>query len=63
MLMFFRSVATLSNNLLGDEKNMDTEYIDEDVVVDDDLVTGLVQGDIAICLPERLLNCYLPGDF
>jgi protease I len=30
----------LHNNLLGDAKNMGARYVNEDVVVDDDLVTG-----------------------
>ena len=32
------------NNLLGDVKNMGAEYVDEDVVVDGDLVTGRTGG-------------------
>ena len=28
------------NNLIGDVRNMGAEYVDEDVVIDDDLVTG-----------------------
>jgi protease I len=28
------------NNLIGDAKNMGAQYVDEDVVVDGDLVTG-----------------------
>jgi protease I len=31
---------TLHNNLLGDGRNMGAEYVDQDVVVDGDLVTG-----------------------
>lgn len=36
--------AVVHNNLLGDAKNMGIEYVDEDVVVDDDLVTGRTGG-------------------
>jgi protease I len=32
--------VTVHNNLLGDARNMGAEYVDEDVVVDGDLVTG-----------------------
>ena len=32
------------NNLLGDVRNMGAEYVDEDVVVDGDLVTGRTGG-------------------
>ena len=32
--------VVVHNNLLGDAKNMGAIYIDQDVVVDDDLVTG-----------------------
>jgi protease I len=32
------------NNLLGDVKNMGAQYVDEDVVVDGDLVTGRTGG-------------------
>ncbi|MCX3060155.1 DJ-1/PfpI family protein [Streptomyces beihaiensis] len=32
--------AVVHNNLLGDLRNMGGHYVDEDVVVDDDLVTG-----------------------
>ncbi len=32
------------NNLLGDAKNMGAVYVDQDVVVDDDLVTGRTGG-------------------
>jgi protease I len=32
--------AVVHNNLLGDLRNMDGIYVDQDVVVDDDLVTG-----------------------
>ena len=32
--------AVVHNNLLGDAKNMGVIYVDDDVVVDDDLVTG-----------------------
>jgi deglycase len=28
------------NNLIGDARNMGAEYVDQDVVIDDDLVTG-----------------------
>jgi protease I len=31
---------TCHNNLLGDARNMGAEYVDADVVVDGDLVTG-----------------------
>ncbi|MGH8906548.1 MAG: DJ-1/PfpI family protein [Egibacteraceae bacterium] len=33
-----------NNNLLGDVRNMGATYVDEDVVVDDDLVTGRSAG-------------------
>jgi deglycase len=36
--------AVLHNNLLGDGKNMGINYIDQDVVVDGDLVTGRTGG-------------------
>jgi protease I len=36
--------AVVHNNLLGDAKNMGIEYVDEDVVVDGDLVTGRTGG-------------------
>ncbi len=36
--------AVVHNNLLGDAKNMGIEYVNEDVVVDDDLVTGRTGG-------------------
>jgi protease I len=32
------------NNLLGDARNMGAVYVDEDIVVDDDLVTGRTGG-------------------
>jgi protease I len=32
--------VTVHNNLVGDARNMGAEYVDEDVVVDGDLVTG-----------------------
>jgi protease I len=32
------------NNLLGDVKNMGAVYVDQDVVIDDDLVTGRTGG-------------------
>jgi protease I len=32
--------VTVHNNLIGDAKNMGAQYVDEDVVVDGDLVTG-----------------------
>ncbi len=32
--------VTVHNNLLGDARNMGAEYVDQDVVVDGDLVTG-----------------------
>src|SRR5919199_1581404 len=35
---------TCHNNLLGDAKNMGAVYVDEDVVVDGDLVTGRTGG-------------------
>ncbi len=35
---------TCHNNLLGDAKNMGAEYVNEDVVVDGDLVTGRTGG-------------------
>ena len=35
---------TCHNNLLGDVKNMGAQYVDEDVVVDGDLVTGRTGG-------------------
>lgn len=34
-----RRVAT-HNNLIGDVRNMGAQYVDQDVVIDDDLVTG-----------------------
>ncbi|OGW37676.1 MAG: thiamine biosynthesis protein ThiJ [Nitrospirae bacterium RBG_13_39_12] len=36
--------AVVHNNLIGDAKNMGVIYVDEDVVVDDDLVTGRTGG-------------------
>lgn len=36
--------ATLHNNLLGDARNMGIVYVDQDVVVDGDLVTGRTGG-------------------
>jgi protease I len=36
--------AVVHNNLVGDAKNMGVIYVDEDVVVDDDLVTGRTGG-------------------
>ena len=36
--------VVVHNNLLGDAKNMDAVYVDEDVVVDDDLVTARTGG-------------------
>lgn len=36
--------AVVHNNLLGDAKNMGITYVDEDVVVDNDLVTGRTGG-------------------
>lgn len=36
--------VVVHNNLLGDVKNMDAIYVDEDVVVDDDLVTARTGG-------------------
>lgn len=36
--------AVVHNNLLGDIKNMGAIYVDEDVVVDDDLVTARTGG-------------------
>lgn len=36
--------AVVHNNLFGDAKNMGIDYVDEDVVVDNDLVTGRTGG-------------------
>ncbi len=36
--------AVVHNNLIGDAKNMGVIYVDEDVVVDNDLVTGRTGG-------------------
>ena len=36
--------AVVHNNLLGDARNMGIEYVDQDVVVDGDLVTGRTGG-------------------
>jgi protease I len=36
--------VTVHNNLIGDARNMGAIYVDEDVVVDDDLVTGRTGG-------------------
>lgn len=36
--------AVVHNNLLGDARNMGVEYVDSDVVVDGDLVTGRTGG-------------------
>jgi len=36
--------VTVHNNLIGDARNMGAVYVDEDVVVDDDLVTGRTGG-------------------
>jgi protease I len=36
--------VVVHNNLLGDAKNMGANYVDEDVVVDDDLVTARTGG-------------------
>lgn len=36
--------AVAHNNLLGDVRNMGVEYVDQDVVVDGDLVTGRTGG-------------------
>ena len=36
--------AVVHNNLIGDAKNMGIAYVDEDVVVDGDLVTGRTGG-------------------
>lgn len=36
--------VVVHNNLLGDAKNMDVFYLDQDVVVDDDLVTARTGG-------------------
>jgi protease I len=36
--------VVVHNNLIGDARNMGAEYIDEDVVVDGDLVTGRTGG-------------------
>jgi deglycase len=36
--------VVVHNNLLGDAKNYGLEYVNEDVVVDNDLVTGRTGG-------------------
>jgi deglycase len=36
--------VTTHNNLLGDVRNMGADYVNEDVVVDGDLVTGRTGG-------------------
>lgn len=36
--------AVVHNNLIGDAKNMGIVYVDEDIVLDDDLVTGRTGG-------------------
>lgn len=43
------------NNLLGDVRNMGARYVDEDVVVDDDLVTGRT-GDHCHLFAREIIN-------
>jgi protease I len=47
--------VTVHNNLLGDARNMGAEYVDEDVVVDGDLVTGRT-GQHAHLFARRLID-------
>ena len=48
------------NNLLGDVKNMGAVYVDEDVVVDGDLVTGRA-GPVFHLFARRIIDM-LAGD-
>jgi protease I len=47
--------VTVHNNLLGDARNMGAQYVDEDVVVDGDLVTGRT-GQHAHLFARRLID-------
>jgi protease I len=50
--------AVVHNNLLGDAKNMGIEYVDEDVVVDDDLVTART-GDHCHVFARKIIELIL----
>ncbi len=47
--------AVVHNNLLGDAANMGIEYVNEDVVVDDDLVTGR-EGGVYHLFARKLID-------
>ena len=55
-----RLVEVAHNNLLGDVKNMGAVYVDEDVVVDKDLVTGRA-GPVFHTFARRIIDM-LAGD-
>ncbi len=50
--------AVVHNNLLGDAKNMGIEYVNEDVVVDDDLVTART-GDHCHVFARKIIELIL----
>lgn len=53
--------AVVHNNLLGDAKNMGITYINEDVVVDDDLVTGRTGGHCHL-FARKIIGMLSAGD-
>lgn len=52
--------VTVSNNLISDAKNMEANYINEDLVVDDDLVTARI-GDKCNIFSSKIIEMIEKG--